>query len=141
MSFSESRYACYSNFSRWVYQHDCPSFLEIADGPRDKTVFRGRDAVFSCVVRDAPGHWILNDTNIDDLPGALRDDLFHDSVSAAVFYYISLRIPGRVEYNGTRVKCAIENDGDNNLLESESAVLKIQGEVCSYNLDLKCGCS
>ena len=81
--------------------------------------------MFSCIIRDAPGQWILNETNINDLSSALRTDLVTETIESAGIYFISLIIPGRVEYNGTKVQCAIENDA---ALKSETATLRIQGK-------------
>ena len=95
---------------------------EISGDPSDVTVFTGQYAVFSCTTRGAAGHWRLNETNINDLPSAIRADLDNTTVQSTVFYFLALRITGRVEYNGTRVKCAIGT-----VKGSKTATLGIQG--------------
>ena len=99
----------------------CPTV--ILDGPKDITVFPNHEAVFHCFTRDVSSiNWMINDTDLDDLPSTLRDDLILDSSRNQGFQLFSLNITGRVEYNGTRIRCVIA--GDN---ESTSATFYIQG--------------
>lgn len=84
--------------------------------------------MFTCTTRDAAGHWRLNETNLRDLPSAVRADVEDAADQNGVFHFLALGIVGRVEYNGTRVQCVI-GSGGNTLKESEVAILRIQGKM------------
>ena len=97
--------------------------------PDDRTVFLDDEdgAFFSCNTRDSSStHWRLNETDYDDLPSQLQDDLTIHILSASVSVVLQLSIPARAEYNGTRVQCVAESD-DGHSIVSDTATLTIQG--------------
>ena len=95
----------------------------ILDGPKDITVFPNHEAVFHCFTRDVSSiNWMINDTDLDDIPSTLRDDLIPDSSRNQGFQLFTLNITGRVEYNGTRIRCVIAGNDENT-----TATLYIQG--------------
>ena len=99
--------------------------------PDDRTVFLDDEngAFFSCNIRDSSStHWRLNETDYDDLPSQLQDDLVISSISTTLSVFLELLIPARAEYNGTRVQCVAEND-DGHSVVSDTATLTIQGIV------------
>ena len=102
----------------------------IRKSPSSETVFLHHKAVFSCVTRDGTTHWRVNDT---DLPSELHADLVTDQASVSGLDLFTLTIPGRAEYNGTRVQCVTEDGGDS--VESSIATLQIQGMHCNHYQD------
>ena len=99
-------------------------------------MFTDNEAVFTCTTRNAAGTWRLNETNIRDLPSAVRADVEDATDQNGVFNNLALGIVGRVEYNGTRVQCVI-GSGGNTLIESEVAVLRIQGKINKQQINTK----
>ena len=97
--------------------------------PDDRTVFLGDEngAFFSCNTRDSSStHWRLNETDYDDLPSQLHDDLIVSTILTSLSVFKELTIPARAEYNGTRVQCVAESD-DGHSVVSDTATLTIQG--------------
>ena len=95
--------------------------------PVDKTVFLDDDAVFTCLTDiGSTAHWMLNETDYDDLSSQLQHDLVIRSESTTQFGVFSITIPARAEYNGTRVQCVAESD-DGHSVVSDNATLTIQG--------------
>ena len=100
--------------------------------PDSVTVFLHHDAVFSCLSHDGTTQWRVNDTN---LPSDLYSDLVTHQTMSADIYLLTLTIPGRAKYNGTRVKCVTEDGSDS--VGSLISTLKIQG-VYVYNTCMVC---
>ena len=99
----------------------------ILSHPDDKTVFLDDSAFFSCLTQDNfTSHWRLNETDYDDLPSQMQDDLVISTIPATLSVLIELSIPARAEYNGTRVQCVAESD-DGHSVVSDTATLRIQG--------------
>ena len=97
--------------------------------PGDRTVFldNRNSAFFSCNTRDSStSHWRLNETDYDDLPSQIQDDLVNSTIPATLSVFLELVIPARAEYNGTRVQCVAESD-DGHSVVSDTATLTIQG--------------
>lgn len=86
--------------------------------------------MFTCTTRGAAGTWRLNETNLRDLPSAVRADVEDAADQFGVFNILALGIVGRDEYNGTRVQCVI-GSGGNTLIESEVAILRVQGKMAN----------
>ena len=101
--------------------------IVIVEGPTDLTVFLDQEAVFSCLTRDISTHWMVNETDIENLPLSLHDDLITEYVTSGEFGLFALVILSRAEYNETRVQCVAEND-DGDTIVSDAATLIIQGE-------------
>ena len=105
-------------------------YAEIAESPRDTTVFINQTAVFICVTHGTPLYlyWRVNGTAYTHLPSDIRDDLvsFHAIVVDTADPVLVLTITGRAEYNGTRVQCVAGGEGVER--ESENATLNIQGK-------------
>ena len=96
----------------------------ILNGPKDITVFPNHEAVFHCFTRDVSSiNWMINDTDLDDIPSTLRDDMTTKRSRNQGFQLFTLNITGRVEYNGTRIRCVIAGD--------TTATLYIQG-ICTF---------
>ena len=96
------------------------------------TIFLHYEAVFLCLTRDGTTHWRVNDT---DLPSELYPDLVTVSTSLSGLDIFSLTVPGRAEYNASRVQCVTEDGSDS--VESLIATLKIQGVyICTYSCSL-----
>ena len=138
---SDIVFACfYCTWPRYVYcidqfsiAHESPHHplflfvLVILSHPDDRTVFLDDSAFFSCLTRDSPAtHWRLNETDYDDLPSQMQDDLVISTIPATLSVLIELSIPARAEYNGTRVQCVAESD-DGDSVDSDTATLRIQG--------------
>ena len=97
--------------------------LVILSDPDDRTVFLDDSAFFSCITQDSfTSHWRLNETDYDDLPSQIQDDLVFSTTSATLSVLLELSIPARAEYNGTRVQCVA-----NHSVASDTATLRIQG--------------
>ena len=100
---------------------------DISESPRDATVFLQQTKVFTCMIRGAVSYqyWRVNGTAYNHLPPEIRADLDSDQVTVGESEEYTLTIPGRAEYNGTRIQCVIGGEGGER--ESENATLKIQG--------------
>ena len=97
--------------------------------PGDRTVFLGDEngAFFLCSTRDSStSHWRLNETDYDDLPSQIQDDLVNSTIPNPLSVLLQLIVPARAEYNGTRVQCVAESD-DGHSVVSDNATLTIQG--------------
>ena len=102
----------------------------IVESPNSMTIFLHHEAVFLCLTRGGTTHWRVNGI---DLPSDLYADLVTDSTSLDGLDIFSLTVPGRAEYNGTRVQCVTEGGGDS--AGSSIATLEIQG-VYNYSCSL-----
>ena len=95
----------------------------ITNAPMSQTEFLNREAIFTCVTRDAATHWIVNGT---ELPSPLYEDLRTNSTTFGEIRLFELTIPARAEYNGTRVQCV---NGET----SDEVTLTIQGtDTCVH---------
>ena len=131
-------------YVRHMAQISCQCFYSsvILTHPTDKISFLNDDALLTCLT--VPGyiaHWRLNETDYDNLPSQLQDDLDISSGSAEHSDYevFRLTILARAEYNGTRVQCVAESD-DGQSVVSDTATLTIQGMVQAL-LPSACVCS
>ena len=68
----------------------------------------------------------MNGTPFNLLPPDIRDDLDTGQVTVGDRVEFFLTIPGRAEYNGTRLQCVVRYGGGE--IESENATLNIQGK-------------
>ena len=97
-------------------------YTEIIESPSNVTVFINKTAVFTCVIH-GPYYWRVNGTSLGRLPSDISDDLgtYQETDDNEK---IILTIPGRAEYNGTRVQCVVVGGND-----SENVTLTIQGII------------
>ena len=88
--------------------------------------------MFTCVIHGAPlyQYWRVNGTAFNHLPSDIRDNIKTTQMTVSNEEY-TLTIPGRVEYNGTRVQCVVGIESGEE--ESENSTLNIQG---IYNIML-----
>ena len=115
---------CYSHEYFFNFHCASPSDSSRLD---NQVVFLGKEATFGCLSRDDTALWRVNDI---DLPSELFPDLVTDETVSASIYLFALTIPGRAEYNGTRVQC-VTGGGE----RSNTALLEIQG---MYDRCLQC---
>ena len=101
----------------------------IVESPNNTTVILHDEAVFLCLTRGGTTHWRVN---VTDLPSELYPDLVTSNTSLSGLDIFSLAIPGRAEYNGSRVQCVTEDESDS--VESLIATLQIQGSKYSCTL-------
>ena len=96
--------------------------------PKDRTVFLGDDGYFACLTQDSSTtQWRLNDTDYDDLPLQLLEDLlYYSAPEFAGQQLIDITITAKAKYNGTRLQCVAESE-DGYLVVSKNATLIIQG--------------
>ena len=103
---------------------------EILHDPENTTVFLDQSAVFSCEVNGGLSGWRINGTLSEDLSTEIHDDLnFSSTDTAEGNTLLTLTIPARALYNGTRVQCLTARFGGSSA-ESENATLNIQGIMC-----------
>ena len=102
-------------------------YYHTAEYPCNTTVFLNQKALFRCVTHGIPlyMYWKVNDTAFTSLPSDIRVDMDTDQVTVGENEEFILTIPGRAEYNGTRVQCVAGDEGGED--ESENATLSIQG--------------
>ena len=100
-------------------------FAADCEYPSDATVFINQKAVFTCVIHGASLYWKVNGTAFTSLERDVRDSIDTTQVTVGENEEFNLIIPGRAEYNGTRVQCVTVYEGGEK--ESENATLRIQG--------------
>ena len=106
----------------------------IVNNPENKTVFLNQSAVFKCETDGGVSGWRINGTLPEDLPPAVGSDLeFPSTNTDEGNTLLKLIIPARAEYNNTRVQCLTGTFGSSSA-ESNAAILKIQGIVCSPSI-------
>ena len=101
--------------------------MYIAESPSDLTVYINQTAKFTCVINGTLSHWYwrVNGTSFNRLPSDVRTDMYPTQMTVGDTEEHSLNIPGKPEYNGTRVQCVAHYEGGD--AESENATLMIQG--------------
>ena len=116
----------------YVHVYGYNYYVEIAESPSDVTIFINQTAVFTCVTHGAPLYlyWRVNGIAYSSLPSDIRNDLDTDQVTVGDSEVFILIIPGRAEYNGTRVQCVAGDEGGETM--SAIATLNIQGKYMSY---------
>ena len=97
---------------------------EILRPPRNKTVFENQTAIFICEVSGGFPSWAVNGKPLPELPFELRSNLDPFIINNEN-PQTGLTIIGRVELNGTTVKCLI-NGGLSD--ESDLVSLSVQGK-------------
>ena len=99
---------------------------EIITHPQDQVVFLNQEVVFTCVTDggDISG-WVINGTGYSELPNEVRNDLKRRDKSVGTDIH-DLIIPGKAEYNGTKIKFVIAVR-EHEPVESETASLTLQG--------------
>ena len=99
---------------------------EILVAPDSKVVFLDQSAVFTCEVAGGTLVWVVNGTQREVHPAEIRSDLVVSETFDGSSTLETLTIPARVEYNGTRVQCAVFTliGGSD---QSESVTMRIQG--------------
>ena len=106
---------------------------EIFRAPNDTTVFLDNSAEFMCEVNGGLASWRVNETYYNSLPHEIRDDLDtdqEDSDDGAGNEILTLSIPGKAKYNGTKVQCVTGEFGSDPV-ESENVIMTVQG-TCIY---------
>ena len=98
---------------------------EILQPPRNITVFENQTAIFSCEISGGFPSWAVNGKPLPELPFELRSNLDPFLIINNENPKIGLTMIGRVELNGTTVKCLI-NGGLSD--ESDSVSLSVQGK-------------
>ena len=106
--------------------HTCILY-HVAEFPNNTTVFMNQRALFRCVAPGTPlyMYWKVNGTAFNQLESDIRGDMGTEQVTVGDNEELTLTIPGRAEYNGTRVQCVAGDEGGED--ESENATLSIQG--------------
>ena len=95
---------------------------EILVAPDSRVVFLDQPAVFTCETVGGTLVWVVNGTQREVHSDDIRRDLVvSETIIDDGSTLETLTIPGRVEYNGTKVQCA---------------VLKLGGSVQSWNFTL-----
>ena len=95
----------------------------IVKPPSDVTVFTNQTGNFTCVTANGTAYWIVNGTSYADLPDEIRGDLKTTTENTHMKHVLS--IPGRVEYNGTKVMCVATDGYGTSSNKSENATLII----------------
>ena len=99
---------------------------EILQPPRNITVFENETAIFSCEISRGGFHsWAVNGKPLTDLPFELRSNLDISLINNDNPQN-GLTIIGKVELNGTTVKCLVYYGGLSD--ESELVSLSVQGK-------------
>ena len=114
--------------------HICIS-TEVVSSPNDTTVFPNQSAVFPCEVNGVYTFWRVNGTPSNEFPYEIRSDLVTKQGSVGDNELYTLTIPGKDEYNETRVQCVTGRDGVE--VESETVTLRVQG-TCTVMYILAC---
>ena len=124
-----------------MHNYDCQDALyvptEIITSPQDQVAFLNQEVMFRCVTLggDISG-WLINETGYSDLPNAVRNDLKRSDKSLGSHDIHDLIMPGKADYNGTRIKLLIAVRGNEPAaVESETASLTLQGtqmHTCIY---------
>ena len=111
-------------------------YAEVVESPSDVTVFLHQTAEFTCEIHGAFSYqyWRVNGTDYNSLSSEIRDDVVITQATVGDIEAFILTIPGRVEYNGTRVQCVVGGGGGET--ESEIATLNIQGTYYSEPIDV-----
>ena len=106
---------------------------DIFQSPQNTTVFQDQmPAVFECEVNGEFAGWRVNATPFNSLSPEIRGDLDTDrELSDEGNELLTLTIPGRAEYNGTTVQCITGMIGVGDVIESDSATMKVQGMAMS----------
>ena len=84
--------------------------------------------MFTCGINGAfiYQYWRLNGTVYNLLSPEIRNDIDADQETVGGNEELILTIPGRVQYNGTRMQCVV--GGGEGERESENVTLNIQGQ-------------
>ena len=88
-----------------------------------------------CELNGGLASWRVNGIYYNSLPSEIRDDLDtyqEDSDDGAGNEILTLTIPGKAKYNGTKVQCVTGEFGSDPI-ESENATFKIQGSHNTHN--------
>lgn len=109
------------------YPYTIATSTEIFRPPNDTTVFLDSIAVFMCEVNGGLASWRVNGTFYNSLSAEIRSDLDTDQEAGAGGNEIlTVTVPGRAEYNGTRVQCYTIIPGSASV-ESRTVIMTVQG--------------
>ena len=99
----------------------------IVDPPENVTVFIDQSAVFTCETDGGLPGWRVNGTLLHDLPRQIREGIHIEERNTDHHTTIEMfTIPAKAGYNETKINC-LSAEVDGPFVESETAILKIQG--------------